>query len=196
MTDHFQYPGQATSPWYCSHDGLCCHQTQVVESGSILKWPDVFCECMQEYQHVWGSFRNSAVLPWSALYQQVTENWKKNWKEERGWLIWNVSGFQSTCWSPTTTHFSERLKLWQVSHGSDDEISCGYKLFPPGMVGTIDQTCNILNVAEDAYHAASSLCDGEAAVQAKNTFSDQLCKSVKRDEWQKAGQVSQGPPSA
>ena len=31
----------------------------------------------------------------------------------------------------------------------------------PGMVGTIDQTCNILNVAEDAYDAASSLCDGE-----------------------------------
>ena len=29
------------------------------------------------------------------------------------------------------------------------------------MVGTIDQTCNILNVAEDAYDAASSLCDGE-----------------------------------
>ena len=50
---------------------------------------------------------------------------------------------------------------------------------PPGMVGTIDQTCNILNVAEDAYHAASSLCDGKAAVQASNTFLDQLCKSVK-----------------
>ena len=34
-------------------------------------------------------------------------------------------------------------------------------LDPPGMVGTIDQTCNILNVAEDAYDAASSLCDGQ-----------------------------------
>ena len=64
-------------------------------------------------------------------------------------------------------HFSERLKLWQVSHRSDDKIFFGNnKLFPPGMVGTIDQTCNILNVAEDAYHAASSLCDGEAPVQA------------------------------
>ena len=154
---------------------------------------------LQEYQHVWGSFRNSAVLSWSALHQQVTENWlfywKGLWKDDRGWLIWNVSGFQSTCWSPTTMHFSERLKLWQVSHGIDDEILYGYKLFPPGMVGTIDQTCNILNVAEDAYHAASSLCDGEAAVQASNTFSDQLCQSVKRDEWQKAGQASQRPPS-
>ena len=47
------------------------------------------------------------------------------------------------------------------------------------MVGTIDQTCNILNVAEDAYHAASSLCDGKAAVQATYTFLDKLCKSVK-----------------
>lgn len=34
-------------------------------------------------------------------------------------------------------------------------------LDPPGMVGTIDQTCNILNVAEDAYDAASGLCDGQ-----------------------------------
>ena len=30
------------------------------------------------------------------------------------------------------------------------------------MVGTIDQTCNILNVAEDAYDAASGLCDGKS----------------------------------
>ena len=64
------------------------------------------------------------------------------------------------------------------------------------MVGTIDQTCNILNVAEDAYHAASGLCDGEAAEQASNTFSDQLCKSVKGMNEKKAGQASQGPPSA
>ena len=37
-----------------------------------------------------------------------------------------------------------------------------FNLDVPGMVGTIDQTCNILNVAEDAYDAASSLCDGQS----------------------------------
>jgi hypothetical protein len=30
-----------------------------------------------------------------------------------------------------------------------------------GQVGTIDQACNILHVAEDAYDAASGLCDAE-----------------------------------
>ena len=64
---------------------------------------------------------------------------------------------------------------------------------PPGMVGTIDQTCNILNVAEDAYHAASGLCDGEAAVQASNTFSDQLCKSVKVMNDKKQARHPRGP---
>ena len=61
------------------------------------------------------------------------------------------------------------------------------------MVGTIDQTCNILNVAEDAYHAASSLCDGEAAVQASNTFLDQLCKSVKGMNEKKQARHPRGP---
>ena len=30
-----------------------------------------------------------------------------------------------------------------------------------GMIGTIDQNCNVLNVVEDAYNAASVLCDRE-----------------------------------
>ena len=42
-------------------------------------------------------------------------------------------------------------------------------LDPPGMVGTIDQTCNILNVAEDAYDAASGLCDGQSEPKKTNT---------------------------
>ena len=41
-----------------------------------------------------------------------------------------------------------------------DQPHSQINLDPSGMVGTIDQTCNILNVAEDAYDAASSLCDG------------------------------------
>jgi len=38
---------------------------------------------------------------------------------------------------------------------------CGDKPSMDSMVGTIDQKCNILQVAHDAYEAASHLCDGE-----------------------------------
>ena len=59
-------------------------------------------------------------------------------------------------------------------------LFCWYVVFleinldrpPPGMVGTIDQTCNILNVAEDAYDAASGLCDGQGKLKKQTNSND------------------------
>ena len=44
------------------------------------------------------------------------------------------------------------------------------------MVGTIDQTCNILNVAEDAYDAASGLCDGQGEFKTNQIL--MICKDI------------------
>merc|ERR1719430_2670627 len=66
--------------------------------------------------------------------------------------------------SETVQYFLDRLYTNRISIHmliSHYNALLGESQTLTGMVGTIDQTCNILNVAEDAYDAASGLCDAE-----------------------------------
>jgi len=66
--------------------------------------------------------------------------------------------------SETVQYFLDRLYTNRISIHmliSHYNALLGESETLTGMVGTIDQTCNILNVAEDAYDAASGLCDAE-----------------------------------
>jgi len=66
--------------------------------------------------------------------------------------------------SDTVQYFLDRLYISRISiHMLISHFNAlqGQKTNLTGMVGTIDQNCNILEVANNAYDAASVLCDGE-----------------------------------
>ena len=67
------YSGKTSPSWYCPHDGLCCHQTQVETLKVKLCFANQFHRSHeQEHQHIGGGVRNRPILPWSALHQQVS----------------------------------------------------------------------------------------------------------------------------
>jgi len=71
---------------------------------------------------------------------------------------------QSEGVSETVQYFLDRLYTNRISIHmliAQYNALCGDKPSMDSMVGTIDQKCNILQVAHDAYEAASHLCDGE-----------------------------------
>jgi len=76
----------------------------------------------------------------------------------------NQKGDLSDGVSDTIQYFLDRLYINRISiHMVISHFNAlqGKSTTLTGMVGTIDQTCNIVGVAEDAYDAAAVLCDGE-----------------------------------
>lgn len=66
--------------------------------------------------------------------------------------------------SDTVQYFLDRLYINRISIHmliSQHRALLGDEKTLTGMVGTIEQECNVLNVVEDAYNAASILCDRE-----------------------------------
>jgi len=66
--------------------------------------------------------------------------------------------------SDTVQYFLDRLYINRISIHmliSQHAALRGDEKTLTGMVGTIEQECNVLNVVEDAYNAASVLCDRE-----------------------------------
>jgi len=66
--------------------------------------------------------------------------------------------------SDTVQYFLDRLYINRISIHmliSQHHALQGDEKTITGMIGTIDQNCNVLNVVEDAYNAASVLCDRE-----------------------------------